>query len=66
MDRLTFRDENGKAWANLKTSADSAERMDFGRKSLNRLAAYEDTDLTPSDIATLITRAEAAEAERDD
>jgi len=32
---------------------------------LNQLAAYEDTGLSPADIATLTARAEAAEAERD-
>lgn len=32
---------------------------------LNQLAAYEDTGLSPADIADLTARAEAAEAERD-
>ena len=32
---------------------------------LNQLAAYEDTSLSPADIADLTARAEAAEAERD-
>ena len=46
-DRLTYRDENGKAWAKLKTSDSSEEAMNFGKTSLERLAAYEDTGLTP-------------------
>ena len=41
-DRLTYRDESGKAWAKLKTSASSKEAMNFGKTSLDRLAAYED------------------------
>ena len=32
---------------------------------VDRLAAYEDTGLSPTDIAALTARAEAAEAERD-
>ena len=50
-NRLTYRDENGKAWAKLKTSDSSEEAMNFGKTSLDRLAAYEDTGLTPEEAA---------------
>ena len=62
MERLTKRDENGNAY------------YDFGflnsnhwlrYKHIDRLAAYEDTGLSPAGIADLTARAEAAEAERD-
>ena len=57
-ERLTYRDENGKAWAKLKTSASSKEAMNFGKTSLDRLAAYEDTGLTPEELAALKEAAE--------
>ena len=62
MERLTKRDENGNAY------------YDFGflnsnhwsrYKHIDRLAAYEDTGLSPADIADLTARAEAAEARAD-
>ena len=55
-ERLTYRDESGKAWAKLKASASSEEAMNFGKTSLDRLAAYEDTGLTPEEIAALKDR----------
>lgn len=50
MARLTYRDESGKAWAKLSTSATAEESMKFGRLSLDCLAAYEDTGLEPGEI----------------
>ena len=71
MNRLTKRTPDGHAYlVNVKSDeqeVDCASRntaqciMD----SWERLAAYEDTGLSPADIATLTARAEAAEAERD-
>ena len=52
-NRLTYRDENGKAWAKLKTSASSEEAMNFGKTSLERLAAYEDLG-TVEELAELV------------
>ena len=51
-ERLTYRDENGKAWAKLKTSDSSEEAMNFGKTSLERLAAYEDLG-TVEELAAL-------------
>lgn len=42
--RFTYRDENGKAWATLKTDCTPEERMRFGRESLEKLARYEDLE----------------------
>ena len=53
MDRLTLRDENGKAWAELDAFANTERQMEFGRLALNRLAAYEDSGLEPEEIETL-------------
>ena len=71
VERLTARTHDGHAYlVNVKSDeqeVDCASRntaqciMD----SWERLAAYEDTGLSPADIATLTARAEAAEAERD-
>ena len=71
MNRLTKRTPDGHAYlVNVKSDeqeVDCASRntaqciMD----SWERLAAYEDTGLSPADIPALTARAEAAEAERD-
>lgn len=53
MERLTLRDENGKAWAELDAFADAERQMEFGRIALNRLAAYEDTGLMPNEIGEM-------------
>ena len=44
MERLTYRDKKGKAWATLKTTCTREEQMEFGRKSLERLAYFEDLE----------------------
>ena len=44
MERLTYRDEKGKAWAKLKTNCTIEEQRIFGRESLEKLASYEDKD----------------------
>ena len=54
-DRLTYRDKNGKAWAKLKTSDSSEKAMNFGKTSLERLAAYEDLG-TVEELAALKER----------
>jgi len=41
MERLTYRDENGKAWANIN------------RIALEQLAAYEDSGLSPEEVQEL-------------
>ena len=50
MKRLTKRDENGNAYYDFGFL--NANHWSRG-KHVDRLAAYEDTDLTPSDIADL-------------
>ena len=60
-NRLTYRDENGKAWAKLKTSDSSEEAMNFGKTSIERLAAYEDLG-TVEELAALKERTHAVVA----
>ena len=71
MERLTARTHDGHAYlANVK---DDEKEVECGSRntalciidSWERLAAYEDTGLSPADIPALTARAEAAEAERD-
>ena len=71
MERLTARTHDGHAYlANVKDDEQEVECRSRNTAqcimdSWERLAAYEDTGLSPADIATLTARAEAAEAERD-
>ena len=60
MERLTMHtpDNFGYAEYQLKPGVDEQD-------AVSRLAAYEDTGLSPADIPALTARAEAAEAERD-
>ena len=71
VERLTARTHDGHAYlANVK---DDEKEVECGSRntalciidSWERLAAYEDTGLSPADIPALTARAEAAEAERD-
>ena len=54
MERLTYR-ESGKAWAKLKTNCTIEEQREFGRKSLEKLASYEDLG-EPEDIKVKIDK----------
>ena len=71
MDRLTARTHDGHAYlANVKDDEQEVECRSRNTAqcimdSWERLAAYEDTGLSPADIPALTARAEAAEAERD-
>ena len=71
VERLTARTHDGHAYlANVKDDEQEVECASRNTAqcimdSWERLAAYEDTGLSPADIATLTARAEAAEAERD-
>ena len=71
VERLTARTHDGHAYlANVKDDEQEVECRSRNTAqcimdSWERLAAYEDTGLSPADIATLTARAEAAEAERD-
>ena len=71
MERLTARTHDGHAYlANVKDDEQEVECRSRNTAqcimdSWERLAAHEDTGLSPADIATLTARAEAAEAERD-
>ena len=51
MKKFTYYDNNGTAWTALKTDATAEEQILFGRQSLNRLAAYENTNHTPEECA---------------
>lgn len=53
MERLTYRDENGKAWANIKNNYTAREAQEFGRIALEQLAAYEDSGLSPEEVQEL-------------
>lgn len=53
MERLTYRDENGKAWANIKNNYTAREAQEFGRIALEQLAAYEDSGLSPEQVQKL-------------
>lgn len=59
MERLTYRDENGKALARLPADCSAEEKMEYGRASLDRLAAYEDIG-TPEEVAKLKAERDAA------
>ena len=71
VERLTARTHDGHAYlANVKDDEQEVECRSRNTAqcimdSWERLAAYEDTGLSPADIADLTARAEAAEAERD-
>jgi len=54
MERLTYRDENGKAWANIKNNYTAREAQEFGRIALEQLAAYEDSGLSPEEVHKLV------------
>lgn len=53
MERLTYRDENGKAWANIKNNYTAREAQEFGRIALEQLAAYEDSRLSAAEVQEL-------------
>ena len=53
MERLTYRDENGKAWANIKNNYTAREAQEFGRIALEQLAEYEDSGLSPEEVQEL-------------
>ena len=53
MERLTERDENGKAWAKCDKFSSPEHQMQYGREALERLASYEDTGLEPDDISLM-------------
>jgi hypothetical protein len=61
MERLTDRGYKGRAF--MKEPVENEEERTV--EIIERLAAYEDTGLSPADIPALTARAEAAEAERD-
>ena len=73
MERLTKRQAftvGGVIYAKCEHCQDKrpecfGEQCPVPDEALISLAAYEDTGLSPADIATLTARAEAAEAERD-
>ena len=71
VERLTARTHDGHAYlANVKDDEQEVECRSRNTAqcimdSWERLAAYEDTGLSPTDIPALTARAEAAEAERD-
>ena len=71
VERLTARTHDGHAYlANVKDDEQEVECRSRNTAqcimdSWERLAAYEDTGLSPADIPALAARAEAAEAERD-
>jgi len=52
-ERLTYRDKNGKAWANIKKGLSAHETRAFGKIALERLAAYEDSGLPPEEVQKL-------------
>ena len=60
MERLTYRDENGKAWANIKNNYTAREAQEFGRIALEQLAAYEDSGLSPEEVHKLVKVLEQA------
>ena len=71
MDRLTEETQLG-PFASLKDKAEARpgafhdyDCLYAHMVAVTRLKAYEDTGLSPADIATLTARAETAEAERD-
>ena len=71
MERLTARTHDGHAYlANVKDDEQEVECRSRNTAqcimdSWERLAAYEDTGLSPADIPALTARAEAAEARAD-
>ena len=71
MERLTARTHDGHAYlANVKDDEQEVECRSRNTAqcimdSWERLAAYEDTGLSPADIPALTVRAEAAEARAD-
>jgi len=60
-NRLTYRDEKGKAWAKLKTTCTTEEEMKFGRRSLEILTQYEESGLSPAEVIELTKEKEKRE-----